>query len=86
MAKENEDEIFEYFVLNEEDATQYGTIAKIVLLPDSDILMGFNVWTAYYNNGDFQLYRQDDTEYCKLSEIRMAVRLELEEVKAGLME
>lgn len=35
FAKEHEDEIFEYFVRDGEDAAQYGTIMEVVPLPDA---------------------------------------------------
>ena len=41
FAKEHEDEIFEYFVRDGEDAAQYGTIMEVVPLPDADFLIGF---------------------------------------------
>ena len=66
FAKEHEDEIFEYFVRDGEDAAQYGTIMEVVPLPDADFLIGFNAWTACYNDKDFRLYQQDDLEYYKL--------------------
>ena len=46
--------IFEYFVRDGEDAAQYGTIMEVVPLPDADFLIGFNAWTACYNDKGFQ--------------------------------
>ncbi len=85
FAKEHEDEIFEYFVRDGEDAAHYGTIIEVVPLPDADFLIGFNIWTACYNDKDFKLYQQDDLEYYKLSEIHLGIDPQLEEARVPLM-
>lgn len=85
FAKEHEDEIFEYFVRDGEDAAQYGTIMEVVPLPDADFLIGFNAWTACYNDKDFRLYQQDGLEYYKLSEIRLSIYPDFEAARAPLI-
>ena len=54
-------------------------------LPDADFLIGFNAWTACYNDKDFRLYQQDDLEYYKLSEIRLSIYPDFEAARAPLI-
>lgn len=62
-----------------------GTIMEVVPLPDADFLIGFNAWTACYNDKDFRLYQQDDLEYYKLSEIRLSIYPDFEAARAPLI-
>ena len=47
--------------------------------------IGFNAWTACYNDKDFRLYQQDDLEYYKLSEIRLSIYPDFEAARAPLI-
>lgn len=82
FAKQYEDEVLEYRVLNGENTVHYGMITDVVPLPNGDFLIGFNEWTARVEGSEWKLFEGNTFEFYKLSEIRLSYNPDLEAVRA----